>query len=51
MIPVNTKGPAETYLGGKVSDAVVTVLAHFNGSQRQATKDAEAYMAQHGAHR
>ncbi|KAK3932434.1 Major heat shock 70 kDa protein Ab [Frankliniella fusca] len=33
---------AETYLGGKVSDAVVTVPAYFNDSQRQATKDAGA---------
>jgi L1 cell adhesion molecule like protein len=33
---------AETYLGGKVSDAVITVPAYFNDSQRQATKDAGA---------
>jgi molecular chaperone DnaK len=31
---------AEDYLGEKVSDAVVTVPAYFNDSQRQATKDA-----------
>jgi len=30
----------EAYLGGKVNDAVVTVPAYFNDSQRQATKDA-----------
>ena len=34
------KVDAETYLGEKVSDAVVTVPAYFNDSQRQATKDA-----------
>ncbi|GLH13660.1 Heat shock 70 kDa protein cognate 2 [Gryllus bimaculatus] len=33
---------AETYLGGKVTDAVITVPAYFNDSQRQATKDAGA---------
>ncbi|KAB8285729.1 heat shock protein 70 family [Yarrowia lipolytica] len=31
---------AEAYLGGKVNDAVITVPAYFNDSQRQATKDA-----------
>ena len=31
---------AEAYLGEKVSDAVITVPAYFNDSQRQATKDA-----------
>src|SRR5450756_1076370 len=31
---------AEDYLGEKVTDAVVTVPAYFNDSQRQATKDA-----------
>merc|ERR1712184_235839 len=34
------KETAEGYLGTKVSDAVVTVPAYFNDSQRQATKDA-----------
>jgi molecular chaperone DnaK len=34
------KKAAEAYLGGEVSDAVVTVPAYFNDSQRQATKDA-----------
>ncbi|KAI9128114.1 hypothetical protein K1719_001107 [Acacia pycnantha] len=33
---------AETYLGSTVKDAVVTVPAYFNDSQRQATKDAAA---------
>ncbi|MFW6113660.1 MAG: molecular chaperone DnaK, partial [Actinomycetota bacterium] len=34
------KSDAEGYLGEKVTDAVVTVPAYFNDSQRQATKDA-----------
>jgi L1 cell adhesion molecule like protein len=34
------KDIAESYLGKKVTDAVVTVPAYFNDSQRQATKDA-----------
>ena len=34
------KKTAEDYLGEKVTDAVVTVPAYFNDSQRQATKDA-----------
>merc|ERR1712241_425888 len=34
------KGIAESYMGTKVSNAVVTVPAYFNDSQRQATKDA-----------
>lgn len=34
------KSDAETYLGEKVTDAVITVPAYFNDSQRQATKDA-----------
>merc|ERR1719436_871788 len=34
------KETAEAYLGGTVADAVVTVPAYFNDSQRQATKDA-----------
>lgn len=33
---------ADTYLGQKITDAVVTVPAYFNDSQRQATKDAGA---------
>ncbi|CDW60746.1 HSP70 domain containing protein [Trichuris trichiura] len=34
------KETAENYLGTKVSNAVITVPAYFNDSQRQATKDA-----------
>jgi len=34
------KADAETYLGGTVSEAVITVPAYFNDAQRQATKDA-----------
>jgi len=34
------KETAESYLGGTVNDAVITVPAYFNDSQRQATKDA-----------
>jgi len=39
-ILANIKKSAEEYLGGKVTDAVITVPAYFNDSQRQATKDA-----------
>jgi molecular chaperone DnaK len=34
------KKAAETYLGGEVREAVITVPAYFNDSQRQSTKDA-----------
>ncbi len=40
MVLTRMKETAENYLGSKVSDAVVTVPAYFNDSQRQATKDA-----------
>ncbi|GAA5847941.1 hypothetical protein JCM8208_002133 [Rhodotorula glutinis] len=40
MILLKMKETAEAYLGGTVKDAVVTVPAYFNDSQRQATKDA-----------
>eukprot|EP00391_Amoebophrya_sp_Ameob2_P010383 CAMPEP_0178988634 /NCGR_PEP_ID=MMETSP0795-20121207/3912_1 /TAXON_ID=88552 /ORGANISM="Amoebophrya sp., Strain Ameob2" /LENGTH=652 /DNA_ID=CAMNT_0020679915 /DNA_START=288 /DNA_END=2246 /DNA_ORIENTATION=- len=40
MILTKMKETAEQYLGGTVNDAVVTVPAYFNDSQRQATKDA-----------
>merc|ERR1712178_431419 len=40
MVLTKMKETAEAYLGKKVSDAVVTVPAYFNDSQRQATKDA-----------
>ncbi len=39
-ILANIKKTAEDYLGEPVSDAVITVPAYFNDSQRQATKDA-----------
>jgi len=42
MILTKMKETAEAYLGVKVNDAVVTVPAYFNDSQRQATKDAGA---------
>merc|ERR1711865_412929 len=40
MVLTKMKDIAEAYLGCKVNDAVVTVPAYFNDSQRQATKDA-----------
>ncbi|GAH91934.1 unnamed protein product, partial [marine sediment metagenome] len=40
MILQKLKTDAEAYLGEKAPDAVITVPAHFNDSQRQATKDA-----------
>ncbi|AAS53485.1 AFR114Wp [Eremothecium gossypii ATCC 10895] len=40
MVLTKMKETAESYLGCKVNDAVVTVPAYFNDSQRQATKDA-----------
>jgi heat shock protein 1/8 len=40
MILVKMKEVAEAYIGEPVTDAVVTVPAYFNDSQRQATKDA-----------
>ncbi len=40
MILTKMKQTAEEYLGEKVTDAVITVPAYFNDSQRQATKDA-----------
>ncbi|XP_049612855.1 heat shock 70 kDa protein 1 [Syngnathus scovelli] len=40
MVLVKMKEIAEAYLGQQVSNAVVTVPAYFNDSQRQATKDA-----------
>ena len=42
MILQKLKQAAEDYLGDKVVDAVITVPAYFNDSQRQATKDAGA---------
>ena len=40
MVLSKMKETAKTYLGQKVTQAVITVPAYFNDSQRQATKDA-----------
>ena len=40
MILTKLKDDAESYLGGKVTEAVITVPAYFSDSQKQATKDA-----------
>jgi len=40
MVLTKMKQTAEDYLGEKIDDAVITVPAYFNDSQRQATKDA-----------
>lgn len=40
MVLTKMREVAEVYLGGKITDAVITVPAYFNDSQRQATKDA-----------
>ncbi len=40
MVLAKLKADAEAYLGGPVTQAVITVPAYFNDSQRQATKDA-----------
>ncbi|HHU55572.1 MAG TPA: molecular chaperone DnaK [Acholeplasmataceae bacterium] len=40
MVLQNLKATAESYLGTKVTEAVITVPAYFNDAQRQATKDA-----------
>jgi len=40
MVLIKMKETAEAYLGGTVTNAVITVPAYFNDSQRQATKDA-----------
>ncbi|XP_050681646.1 heat shock protein 68-like isoform X5 [Leptidea sinapis] len=42
MVLTKMKETAEAYLGSSVKDAVITVPAYFNDSQRQATKDAGA---------
>nr|BAD42358.1 heat shock protein 70 [Chironomus yoshimatsui] len=42
MVLTKMRETAEAYLGQKVTDAVITVPAYFNDSQRQATKDAGA---------
>ena len=40
MVLQKLKQTAEEYLGSQVTDAVITVPAYFNDTQRQATKDA-----------
>ena len=40
MILTNQKEIAESYLGEKITEAVITVPAYFNDAQRQSTKDA-----------
>ena len=40
MVLIKMKEIAESYIGEKVTDAVITVPAYFNDSQRQSTKDA-----------
>jgi len=40
MVLTKMKETAEAYLGSPVTEAVITVPAYFNDSQRQATKDA-----------
>uniref|UniRef100_A0A6C0ELS1 Uncharacterized protein n=1 Tax=viral metagenome TaxID=1070528 RepID=A0A6C0ELS1_9ZZZZ len=42
MVLTKMKNVAETYIGSEVTEAVITVPAYFNDSQRQATKDAGA---------
>lgn len=42
MVLTKMKETAEAYLGTRITDAVITVPAYFNDSQRQATKDAGA---------
>ena len=42
MVLIKMKETAESYLGKEVKNAVITVPAYFNDSQRQATKDAGA---------
>jgi L1 cell adhesion molecule like protein len=43
MVLVKMKETAEAYLGSPVTNAVVTVPAYFNDSQRQATKVRDKY--------
>ena len=40
MVLAKLKADAESYLGTKITEAVITVPAYFNDAQRQATKDA-----------
>jgi L1 cell adhesion molecule like protein len=48
MVLTYMKETAENYLGGTVHDAVITVPAYFNDTQRQATKDAGAIAGLNG---
>ena len=47
MVLMKMRETAEAYLGGKVDNAVITVPAYFNDSQRQATKDAYVFPSIH----
>jgi heat shock protein 1/8 len=47
MVLIKMKETAESYLGKEVKNAVITVPAYFNDSQRQATKDAGAIAGLH----
>ena len=47
MVLTKMKETAEAYLGSKVENAVITVPAYFNDSQRQATKDAGEIAGMH----
>ena len=40
MVLIKMKETAEAYIGKTITNAVITVPAYFNDSQRQATKDA-----------
>lgn len=46
MVLTKMKETAEAYLGKTVTNAVITVPAYFNDSQRQATKVRENYSAE-----
>lgn len=43
MVLTKMKETAQAYIGKPITDAVVTVPAYFNDSQRQATKDAGGF--------
>ena len=45
MVLAKMKDTAEAYRGKKVTDAVITVSAHFDDSQRQATGDAGLFVS------
>ena len=50
MVLIKMKEIAEAYLGEEVKNAVITVPAYFNDSQRQATKDAGARLPESHTH-